>query len=76
MKRHVRWAVAAFVALALAATGCSSGGGGKTLKIGFIGPLTGGLAAFGQAAKKSAQLAVDQAIAANKIPGWKIELVP
>src|SRR5437879_5694062 len=73
--RRLRWAVAVFVAVALAATGCSSGGG-KTIKIGMIAPLTGSLAAFGNGMRKPAQLAIDQALAANKIPGWKIEFVP
>jgi branched-chain amino acid transport system substrate-binding protein len=75
MMRRVQCVVASFVLLAIAASGCSSGGG-KTVKIGMIAPLTGSLAAFGAGMRKSAELAIDQAKAANKIPGWKIEFVP
>jgi len=76
MMRRLRLGVpAAFVALALAMTGCG-GGGGKTVKIGLIAPLTGPLTALGTGMRKSVQLAVDQANAANKIPGWKIVFAP
>jgi branched-chain amino acid transport system substrate-binding protein len=72
--------LAAFSAVALLSTACSSDsgdggdGGDKVIKIGFIGPLTGGLAPFGQGMKKSAQLAIDQANDENKVDGWTLEL--
>jgi branched-chain amino acid transport system substrate-binding protein len=73
---RLRWGVPAiFVALALAATGCG-GGGGKTVKIGVIAPLTGPLSALGTGIQKSVQLAIDQANSAKKIPGWKIVFEP
>lgn len=79
--RATRLLTAACLALAMAASACGDGGGGgetdgdeKVVKIGFIGPLTGSLGAFGEGMYKSAALAVEQANAANKVPGWKIEL--
>lgn len=48
----------------------------RIAKIGFIGPLSGGLSALGTGMRNSAQLAVDQANAAGAIPGWTLELVP
>lgn len=75
---------ATVVAASLALTGCGQrgatpsgsapGGEVKTAKIGFIAPLSGGLSALGLGMKNSVQLAVDQANAANAIPGWKLEL--
>lgn len=48
----------------------------KVAKIGFIGPLTGGLSALGTGMRNSAQLAVDQANESGAIPGWTLEFVP
>ena len=77
MMRRLRFGVpAAVVVLALAVAGCGTSGGGKTVKIGSISPLTGPLTALGTGIKKSVELAIDQANAANKIPGWKIVFVP
>ena len=71
-------ALAVFSAVAVLMSACSnnggSGGGDKVITIGFIGPLTGGLAAFGQGMKKSAQLAIDQANEAKTVSGWTLKL--
>lgn len=66
-------AVLAFAMFALAACGSSDGGnapagsgaasgdsGRPTLKIGFIGPLTGPAALYGNAAKQGAEIAVEE----------------
>jgi branched-chain amino acid transport system substrate-binding protein len=68
-------------ALALTACGSkkesSSGGSGTHIvKIGMIAPLTGSLSALGLGMKNSADLAINQANAAGKIKGWKIEFDP
>ena len=65
-------------ALALSSlTGCGNSGsteaGGDVFKIGAIGPLTGGAAAYGDAVNKGAQIAVDEINAAGGINGTKIE---
>ncbi len=55
----------------------TSGGGqapSKVVKIGVIAPLSGDLTAVGTGIKNSVDLAVKQANAQNKVPGWKIEL--
>jgi branched-chain amino acid transport system substrate-binding protein len=76
-------APAAILTLALAACGSSkketpSGGtsaaGGKVVKIGFIAPLSGSLSSLGLGMRNSAQLAIDQANAADKVKGFKIQL--
>ena len=51
----------------------SSSSGEAVFKIGSIGPLTGGVSAYGQAVKNGAQIAVDEINAAGGINGVKIE---
>ncbi len=46
----------------------------QTLTLGFIGPLTGGAALYGNAAKNGAQIAVDEINAAD--PAFNINLIP
>ena len=53
--------------------GCGSQGG-KVVKVGFVGPLTGGNAATGTGMKNSVDLAVKQANASGKLP-YKLEFV-
>ncbi len=52
----------------------SKGGGSDTFKIGVIGPLTGGAAAYGTAVQYAAQIAVDEINAAGGINGKQVEL--
>lgn len=47
--------------------------GATVFKIGGIGPLTGGAAAYGDAVNKGAQIAVDEINAAGGINGYQIE---
>lgn len=47
-----------------------------TLVIGMIAPLSGSLSALGLGMRNSAQLAVDQANAACKVPGYKLAFQP
>lgn len=51
-----------------------SSASGDTFKIGVIGPLTGGAAAYGTAVQYSAQIAVDEINAAGGINGKQVEL--
>ncbi len=78
-------ALVVVVAMLLAACGSdaeegATGGGGddgerlKTVKIGVIAPLSGGLSALGAGIKNSVDLAIRQANEENKVKGWKIEL--
>lgn len=46
---------------------------GDTIKIGGIGPITGGAAVYGNAVKNGAQIAVDEINAAGGINGCQIE---
>jgi branched-chain amino acid transport system substrate-binding protein len=75
----------ALAALVLASCGSnkkesttSAGGstGGHTAKIAIIVPLSGDLSAFGLGIRNSVDLAVRQANAAKKIPGWTIAIDP
>ncbi|MCW2632474.1 MAG: livK [Pseudonocardia sp.] len=74
-KRTVMATAAALAtALVLAACGTSgSSGGGTTLKIGFMGDLTGENAGIVVPPRNGAKLAIDQYNATN--PGTKLELV-
>ena len=47
--------------------------GAATIKIGGIGPVTGGAAVYGNAVKNGAQIAVDEINAAGGINGMTIE---
>ena len=47
--------------------------GAATIKIGGIGPVTGGAAVYGNAVKNGAQIAVDEINAAGGINGVQIE---
>lgn len=64
--------------LAMTLTGCGGGsaeekGGADTLKIGGMGPITGGAAYYGTEVKQGAQIAIDEINEAGGINGIKIE---
>lgn len=74
---------ASLIAATLALTACGSrsddeGSGGsedkKVAKIGVIAPLSGRLSALGLGIRNSVDLAIKQANAENKIPGWTLEI--
>ncbi|WP_029232325.1 ABC transporter substrate-binding protein [Butyrivibrio sp. VCB2006] len=71
----VSLAAATVMAVSMIA-GCgaaSDGGSSDTFKIGAIGPLTGGAAAYGNAVCNAAELAVEEINAAGGINGYKVE---
>src|SRR5688572_30414657 len=70
-------AIVAAVAAALVTVGCGqSGGGGAEVKIGHVGPLTGGIAHLGKDNENGARLAVEEANAAKiKIDGKEVKFV-
>src|ERR1700741_1837305 len=67
------------IAAAVALVGCgqqSGGGGGTEVKIGHVGPLTGGIAHLGNDNENGARLAVEEANAAKiKIDGKDVKFV-
>lgn len=65
--------VAAMAAATLAGCGSSAGGNKETIRIGGIGPTTGGAAIYGVAVENGAQLAVDEINEAGGINGYKID---
>lgn len=90
MKRFLRASIT-ILALSIALSGCgaqpqstSASGSGQentsskeTVKLGFIGPLTGGTAQSGQAALNGATIAVEEINAAGGVlDGRMLELVP
>lgn len=60
--------------IALVCSGCS-GSDKKPIRIGFLGPLTGGAATYGMDAFNGIQIAVDEANFAGGIDGHTIELI-
>jgi len=68
--------IGAAVAAALALIGCgqSGSGGGAEVKIGHVGPLTGGIAHLGKDNENGARLAIEEANAAKvKIDGKEVK---
>ena len=59
---------------AFAAGGTEAAAGPKTVKIAFIGPLTGGNAAVGKGAKNSFEMKVNEVLAKGDYP-YKIEII-
>jgi branched-chain amino acid transport system substrate-binding protein len=49
---------------------------GETFKIGMIGPLTGGAAAYGLGVRNAAELAINEVNAAGGINGYQVEYNP
>ena len=76
MKKVVSTVLAALLAVSCLA-GCGTKtentAGGETIKIGGIGPLTGGAASYGISVQNGGQLAVDEINAAGGINGMQIE---
>src|SRR5262245_43144425 len=70
--------IATAVAAAFTIAGCGqqSGGGGAEVKIGHVGPLTGGIAHLGKDNENGARLAIEQANAAKiQIDGKEVKFV-
>jgi branched-chain amino acid transport system substrate-binding protein len=85
MKNKTAWCIVLTLLLcvALVAGGCSSGSqsgssgsSGGTIRIGWVAPLTGSVAADGQQMLNGAKLAAQQINAAGGIGGKQIVLVP
>ena len=70
-------AIAAAVAAAFTLAGCGQqAGGGSEVKIGHVGPLTGGIAHLGKDNENGARLAIEEANAAKiKIDGKEVKFV-
>lgn len=71
-----------FVLAAMMAVCCLAGCGGsnssaepETIKIGWLGPLTGGVAQYGEAVKSGVDMYIEQLNAAGGINGKTVELV-
>ena len=75
MKNAFRKVAAATLAAAMMVpfAGCSKNESSNTLKIGGIGPITGGAAVYGNAVKNAAELAVEEINANGGINGMQIE---
>ena len=59
---------------ALYAAGCPAGGGGRTLTIAAVGPMTGPSAARGRDLEQAARMAVEEANASGASRGHRIQL--
>ena len=72
--KNIQFGITA-IAAALALAGCGQGGGGSSeVKIGHVGPLTGGIAHLGKDNENGARLAIEEANAAKvKIDGKEVK---
>ncbi|MEG2524886.1 MAG: ABC transporter substrate-binding protein, partial [Oscillospiraceae bacterium] len=70
--------VAALVMCVSMLAACGGGSGTKedTIKIGFIGPLSGGTAQYGEAVRNGAESYFNEVNAAGGIDGKQIEFIP
>jgi branched-chain amino acid transport system substrate-binding protein len=81
LKKSYVWSFVAILSLALLLTGCGGNGGAKntsdgdTIKIGFLGGLTGGHAHYGIETLKGMEMAVDDINNAGGVNGKKLEIV-
>ena len=84
MKKFVCMALVVVMAMAClagcgdsapASEGSSGAASADTIKIGWLGPLTGGVAQYGEAVKSGVDLYVEQLNAAGGINGKQVELV-
>lgn len=74
--KATRFGALMLVLVVCAAAGCDSNDDyDKTVTVGVLAPLDAGLTQFGRGIRNSVQLAVDEAIAANLLPGWKLVVV-
>lgn len=64
----------ALLACCFASCGDSTKSSSDTIKIGGIGPITGGAAVYGQAVKNAAEMAVEEINAAGGINGVNLEI--
>lgn len=77
-KKQMLALLLAVMMLASLLSACGSGNGnaaGGTIKIGWIGPLTGGVAQYGLAVKAGADLYIEQINAAGGINGKTVEMI-
>ena len=79
-KRRYLFLFAALLALTLVTAGCGGGGGeesaeGETIKIGFLGGLTGGHSHYGIETLKGMKMAVEDINAAGGVNGKMLEIV-
>lgn len=77
MKKFFKKALSLSLVAMLALSGLAGCGGkedSNVFKIGISGPLTGGAAAYGDAVKKGAEIAVEEINEAGGINGFKIEM--
>jgi len=81
LKKRYLLVLVALLALILLAAGCGGAketpkaAGGDTIKIGFLGGLTGGHAHYGIETLKGMQMAVDDINSAGGVNGKKLEIV-
>ncbi|MBQ9765377.1 MAG: ABC transporter substrate-binding protein [Lachnospiraceae bacterium] len=73
LKKTLSLALVAMLAVSSLA-GCKKEEKSDVFKIGLSGPLTGGAAAYGDAVKKGAQLAVEEINANGGINGYQVEM--
>jgi branched-chain amino acid transport system substrate-binding protein len=73
--KNIQFGITAIVAaVALIGCGQGGGGGGSEVKIGHVGPLTGGIAHLGKDNENGARLAIEEANAAKtKIDGKEVK---
>ena len=74
MKKVLCMVMALAMVVALSAVG-GSASAADTIKIGWLGPLTGGVAQYGEAVKSGVDLYIEQLNAAGGINGKQVELV-
>ncbi len=77
MKKKLALLLSVIMILSIAFTGCGGGGDAEsdTIKVGWIGALTGDMAPWGKCESQALQMYIDQQNEAGGVLGKQIELV-
>jgi branched-chain amino acid transport system substrate-binding protein len=75
MFKKLSTVLALLIVASMVLTACGGAGGGGTIKVGLISPLTGATPTFGQSTQEGVQLAVKEWNAKGGILGKQIELI-
>ncbi|HOB29346.1 MAG: ABC transporter substrate-binding protein [Dethiobacteria bacterium] len=77
MRKRIGMVTTVLICLALMlVTGCEPADSENTVKVGMVGPLTGGAASYGTSIRNGAELAFDEANESGELGDYTIKFIP